>query len=94
MIAVCLHGVCGQFYVIEHALQFDRELGATFDLELGKHASFHIIRYRLVVKESFRQVGPIISFEYVFFCEEPEQGKGFIESELDFSIGFLEMAVR
>ena len=52
VIAVCLHGVRRQFHVMEHSLEFDRELETAFDFELGEHASFCIIRYRSVVKEA------------------------------------------
>ncbi len=57
---------------MEHTLEFDRELEATFDLELGKHASFRVIRDRPIMKEALRQVGFIISFEDVLFCDEPK----------------------
>jgi hypothetical protein len=72
VIAVCLHGVRGQFHVMEHAFKFDRELEAAFDFEFGKHASFRIIRYRSVVKEALCKVSLIISLEDVLLCDKPK----------------------
>jgi hypothetical protein len=63
---------------MEHTLEFDRELEATFDFEFGEHASLRVIRYRSVVKETFSKVGFIISLEDVLFCDEPEQADGLI----------------
>jgi hypothetical protein len=79
---------------VEHTLEFDRELEAAFDLELGKHASFRIIRNRTVVKEALRQMGLIIPFEDVLLCDEPKQADGFIEDNLNFGIRFLGIAMR
>jgi hypothetical protein len=79
---------------VEHTLQFDSELEAAFDFELGKHASFRIIGDRSVVKQSLRQMGLIISFEDVLFCDKSEQGDGFIEDNLHLGIGFLCMTMR
>jgi len=78
VVAVCLHGVRGKSHVMEHTLEFDRELEAAFDFEFGKHASFRIIRYRSVVKESLCEMSLIISLEDVLFCDEPEQTDRFI----------------
>jgi hypothetical protein len=64
---------------VEHTLEFDRELKAAFDLELGKHASFRVIRDRSVMKEALCQMGLIISFEHVLLCDEPKQADSFIE---------------
>ena len=79
---------------MEHALEFDGKLEAAFDLELGKHASFCIIRNRSVKKEALRQMGLIISFEDVLLCDEPKQTDGFFEDNLDFCIRFLDTAMR
>jgi hypothetical protein len=57
---------------VEHALQFDRELETALHLELGKHASFGIVRDRSVMKEALRQMGLIVSFEDVLLCDEPK----------------------
>ena len=78
VIAVRLHGVRGKFHVMEHTLEFDRELEAAFYLEFAKHASFRIIRYRSVVKESLCKMSLVISLEDVLFCDEPEQTDRFI----------------
>lgn len=78
VIAVCLHGVRGQFHVMEHALEFDRELEATLDFELGEHASFRIIRYRSFMKEALCKMGLIISLEDVLFRDKPEKADRFI----------------
>ena len=72
MIAVCPHGVRRQFHVMEHTLEFDRELEATFDFELGEHASFRIIRHRPVVEEALCEMSLIISLEDVLFCDKPK----------------------
>ena len=93
VIAVCLHDVGRQFHVMEHTLEFDRELEATFDFKLGKHVSFSIVIGRSVVKEAFCQVNLIISFEYVLLCDEPEQAVAFIQGHLDFGVCFLGTAV-
>jgi hypothetical protein len=79
---------------VEHALEFDGELEAAFDLELGKHASFRIIRDRSVKKEALRQMGLIVSFEDVLLCDKPKQADGFIEDNLNFGIRFLGTAMR
>ena len=78
MITVYLHGVCRQFYVVEHDFEFCRELDTAFDFELGKHASFGIIVGRSIVKEALCQMSLIISFEYVLLGDEFEQADGFI----------------
>jgi hypothetical protein len=57
---------------MEHALEFDRELEATFDFELGEHPSFCIIRYRPVVEEALCKMSLIISLEDVLFCDKPK----------------------
>jgi hypothetical protein len=72
VIAVCLHGVCRQFHVMEHAFKFDRKLEAAFDFELGEHASFCIIGYRSVVKEALCKMSLIISLEDILFCDKPK----------------------
>lgn len=46
MFLVCLHGIIRYLHVVEHALQLLSKLEATFDLELGQHPLFRIIRYR------------------------------------------------
>jgi hypothetical protein len=74
---------------MEHTLEFDRELEAAFDLELGKHASFRIIRNRSVMKKALGQMSLIISFEDVLLCDEPEQADRLIKDNLDFGIRFL-----
>ena len=79
---------------MEHTLELDRKLEAAFDLELGKHASFRVIRDRSVMKEALCQMGFIISFEYVLLCDEPKQADGFIEDDLDFGIRFLGAIIR
>ena len=78
VIAVCFHGVRGQFHVMEHTLEFDRKLEAAFNFEFGKHASFRIVRYRSVVKESLCEMSLIVSLEDVLICDEPEQTDRFI----------------
>jgi hypothetical protein len=79
---------------MEHTLEFDSKLKATFDLELGQHASLCIIRYRSVVKEALREVSLIISFEDILLCDEPEQADCFIEDDFYFGIGFLGTSMR
>jgi hypothetical protein len=79
---------------VEHTLEFDRELEAALDLELGKHASFRIIRDRSVMKEALRQMGLVISFEDILLCDEPKQADSLIEDNLNFDIRFLGIAVR
>ena len=79
---------------MEHTLEFDRELEAAFDLELGKHASFRIIRDRSVMKETLCKVGFVISFEHVLLRDVPKQADGFIENNLDFGIRFLGVTIR
>lgn len=93
MIAVCLHDVGRQFHVMEHTLQFHRELEPAFHFKFGKHVSFSIVIDRLVVKEAFCQVNLIISFEYVLLCDESEQAVAFIQDRLDFGVCFLGTAM-
>jgi len=89
VIPVRLHGVRGELHVVEHALEFYSELEATLNLELGEHATLRVIRDRSVVKEALCQMSFIITLKDVLFCDEPEQGDGFIEDNFDFSICFL-----
>ena len=89
MIPVRLHGVCGELHVVEHALEFYSELEATFNLELGEHATLRVIGDRSVVKEALCKMSFIIAFKDVLFCDEPEQGDGFIEDDFDFGVCFL-----
>jgi hypothetical protein len=67
-------------------------------LELGKHASFYIIRDRSVMKERLDQMGLIISFkdaQDALLCDEPGQAGGFIDdTSLIFGIRFLGKAMR
>jgi hypothetical protein len=89
VIAVCLHGVRGELHVVEHALEFHSELKATLNLELGEHSTLCVIRDRSVVKEALCEMGFIITLKDILFCDEPEQGDGFVEDDFDFSIRFL-----
>ena len=89
MIPVRLHGIRGELHVVEHALEFHSELEATLNLELGEHATLRVIRDRSIMKEALCEMGFIITLKDILFCDEPEQGDGFIEDDFDFSICFL-----
>jgi hypothetical protein len=74
---------------MKHALKFHCELESALDLELGKHATFCIIRDRAIKKQALREVSFIISFKNILFCDKPEKGYGLIEDHLDFGVRFL-----
>jgi len=79
---------------VEHALKLDCKLEPAFSLKLRKHVSFRIVRDRLVVKEAYCEMRPIISLEDVLLCDELKEADGFIEDNLDFSIRSLNIVMR
>lgn len=54
MFPVCFHSFRGYLHIVEHALHPLSELSTAFDLELGKHATFGVIRYGTIEKKAFR----------------------------------------
>ena len=43
---ICGHRIVRDLHVVEHAFQFLCELESALNLELSKHASLSIVRYR------------------------------------------------
>ena len=89
MLLVSIHHIRRNLHVCEHALQFLREVEATFNLELGKHSSFGIIGDGSIVQKTLCKMGFVVSLKRILFSDETEYRDGFVECIINFLITFL-----
>jgi hypothetical protein len=64
-------------------------LEATFNLELGEHSPFGVVRNGPAKEKTFRKMAFVISLEHVLFCNISEDRDRLVKYNVDLGVGFL-----